>query len=133
MQPAPTPENELACASWGLVVCRAYELAVEFEHLAHRAILTAAQLLIIKRHSRDTLDSRLLANGPFLLAPRTSSGVTIPPEQRPFRRLAFAPLENLFLHRGSRKRLRDAEDTTDSADTSRSAALARLRPPGASP
>ena len=132
MQPATRPDSERACAAWGLVVCRAYEATVKFEHLAHRAVLTAAQLLIIKRFSRHTLDSRLFANGTFLLAPRTSAGDTVPQEQRSLRRLAFAPLDNLSLHRGSRKRLRDAEDLTDLAET-RSSVLARLRPPEARP
>ena len=85
------------------------------------------------KFSRHALDSRLFANGTFLLAPRTSAGDTVPQEQRPLRRLAFAPLDNLSLQRGSRKRLRDAEDLTDLAETTRSRVLARLRPPEARP
>ena len=105
--PRPDAESELTRSAWKVLICRALEAISAYEVVTQKAHCAHLQLSIIshKYHCCPT----------FLLGHRTSTGERVPVPERPARRLAFAPVENLRIYHAVRKRKREAERATDLA------------------
>ena len=100
-------ESELTRSAWAVLIRRTLEAITALEVIVQKAQCAHLQLGIIsqKYHTCPT----------FLLGHRTASGERVPVPERPIRRLAFAPIENLRLYNAARKRKREAEQATDLA------------------
>ena len=124
-QPKPTrseAESELTRSAWVVLICRALEAITALEVIVQKAQCAHLQLGIIshKYHSSPT----------FLLGHRTATGERVPTPERPIRRPAFAPLENLRLVNVARKRKREAEWATDLATARLRGQIAHRSPTG---
>ena len=109
-QPKPLrsdAESELTRSAWVVLICRTLEAVTALEVIAQKAQCAHLQLGIISHKYRSCPT--------FLLGHRTATGERVPVPERPIRRLAFAPLENLRVYNVARKRKREAERATDLA------------------
>ena len=83
-------ESRLARSAWSVLIARVVEVIAALEVPVQKALLARYQLGIISE--------KYHANPTFLLGHRTATGARVPVSDRPTRRLAFAPVENLKLY-----------------------------------